>query len=175
MIKIEFTGDDIQKLKNEVREFAIIHLGINFEKAAATITPPPPCAPSPDAPVPEKAPMHQMTENAALPPRNKPGRKPKGAVPAPNPANETVAIPPEDFMTNAAAEELTPDPTVTAAGPTPTQDEVNDAIRNLVQKDNNNLNRAREFLARFKVSKGKDLKEEQRADFIALVQEALAK
>lgn len=171
MIRIEFTGDDVVKLKNEVREFAITHLGLNFTNEAAKIT------------STAAGPMPVTTGHVAKveiddPPKKKPGREPGKWKK--NPTTGKM----EEVQETVAAQAPPPPPPVEIAAPisidsetesteTPSQEQVNDVVRALVAKDNNSLDRAREFLARFKVSKAKELKEEQRAPFIQLVKHAL--
>lgn len=185
MIRIEFTGDDVVKLKNEVREFAITHLGINFEKAAAQIIAStvsvdghPPTMTTPmnmnSTPVPETTTGHTFTAEEP----KKRGR-PVGWR-KPEPGNQQ-----QDFVTEAATESpaasLQPASTAPAPESMPTLppvnvatvEEVRNAVNQLIQ--NNKIDVAREFLARFKATKVSEVKEQDRAPLITLIKETLAK
>lgn len=171
MIEIKFSGDDIGKLKNEVREFAICHLGINFESLSQTVAAPRANDHADEGKgIPLIVPPVMNGADTAETPRKKPGRQPGWRKNA-EPAQVETAGDTNDFVTETAA--APPPATVTAPPVLPTLEEVRTAVNSLITS--NKIDVAREFLARFKATKVSEVKEQDRWPLICLIKETLKK
>ena len=182
MFEIKFTGNTFLEVRKEIQEFAINHLQMKFgvgegaavgvgegaavgvgEGAAVGVAPREVTQAFEGAP---KSTMHTMTENAAIvPEKRKPGRQP-GFSPKKKGPPLAVPVDDDDYPLTAVpvAEEI------------PTEEAAQAMISKVMEKLGPEKAKRvilDKILPEFGVKRGRDLKPEQRAKFMAQCEQAM--
>lgn len=159
MFEIKFTGANFLEVRKEIQEFAINHLNAKFGVDTGYNT----------APVAETTATVTSTAHEEVPVKRKPGRQP-GFSPKKHAAAK-VEMPPEEPATAIYDEqvEVHEEPVMPALGSIPTEEEAMAAIQAVQEK--HGTEKAKriildEILPTFGVKRGRDLRPEQRRQFI---------